>query len=537
MKKHLAAWLVAALISSPAAAQQLDALGAGAAVQGTHLFPSFQGAAPLKRVTGAQIAAYMYGLASGDATASGTGTITLATVNGNVGSFGSATNCVALTVNAKGLITAISQATCTPAVGSLTGLGPGVGTFLGTPSSANLLAALTTKTGTGNAVFGTAPTIDSLNATTAMTLAWLTGSTQCLQVNSSGAVSGTGAACGGSGSTGANPTATAGPTAVNGVATTFMRSDAAPAVQQGSASQKGIVQVDGTTIVANAGVISMGGLAASLQTGTNYPIVSTDFGKLILLSNASAQAPTLPTAASVGANWFVNVCNVNTGIQTLTPTGSQINSAPTFPIPAWASSFPICGTIQSDGSAYTFAPQFTIDASKLTAGVLAAARGGAGTINGALKGNGSGTVSQAACADLSNGATGCSTAVGTSGATLPVLNGTNTWGGTQTFGTVVGTVTTQSGTTYTLAASDCGTTIRFTNASAVTVTIPQGLAVGCSIAILQQNTGAVSVNGSAVTPATLQSRSSYTKTAGRWGMIGITIESSNVAVLTGDGAT
>jgi len=48
------------------------------------------------------------------------------------------------------------------------------------------------------------------------------------------------------------------------------------------------------------------------------------------------------------------------------------------------------------------------NASALTTGTVAAARGGAGTVNGALKGNGSGTVSQAACADLSNAAAGCS---------------------------------------------------------------------------------------------------------------------------------
>jgi hypothetical protein len=54
---------------------------------------------------------------------------------------------------------------------------------------------------------------------------------------------------------GANPTATAGPTAVNGVATTYMRSDAAPAVQQGSSSVKGVVQVDNTSVTASAGVI------------------------------------------------------------------------------------------------------------------------------------------------------------------------------------------------------------------------------------------------------------------------------------------
>jgi hypothetical protein len=43
-----------------------------------------------------------------------------------------------------------------------------------------------------------------------------------------------------------------------------------------------------------------------------------------------------------------------------------------------------------------------------------------------------------ACGDLSNGATGCSTATGTSGATLPLLNGTNTWASAQTFAGGVG---------------------------------------------------------------------------------------------------
>lgn len=174
--------------------------------------------------------------------------------------------------------------------------------------------------------------------------------------------------------------------------------------------------------------------------------------------------------------------------------------------------------------------------------IVPAANGGAGTINGALKGNGSGVVSQAACADLSNGATGCSTATGTNGGTLPLLNGTNTWSGVQTFGEVLGTVTSQSGTTYTLANADCGTEVTFTNASAVTVTIPATLPVGCNIAILQTTaSGQVTVTGTAVSAATLHSAHSYTKTFGQWAIIGINIEanaggSSAVAILTGDGA-
>lgn len=48
-------------------------------------------------------------------------------------------------------------------VGGVSGLGTGVGTFLVTPSSANLAAALTDETGTGSAVFGTSPTITTPN--------------------------------------------------------------------------------------------------------------------------------------------------------------------------------------------------------------------------------------------------------------------------------------------------------------------------------------------------------------------------------------
>ena len=56
---------------------------------------------------------------------------TLNTVTANIGTFGSATTCVTVTTNAKGLTTAISAATCTPAIGSITGLGSNVATALG----------------------------------------------------------------------------------------------------------------------------------------------------------------------------------------------------------------------------------------------------------------------------------------------------------------------------------------------------------------------------------------------------------------------
>jgi hypothetical protein len=52
----------------------------------------------------------------------------------------------------------------------ITSFGSGVATFLGTPSSANLAAAVTDETGSGALVFATSPTIASANLTTALTL-------------------------------------------------------------------------------------------------------------------------------------------------------------------------------------------------------------------------------------------------------------------------------------------------------------------------------------------------------------------------------
>ena len=59
---------------------------------------------------------------TGDATASaGSSALTLATVNGNIGSFGSGTQVAAVTVNAKGLVTAVSAVTIAPPFSAITG--------------------------------------------------------------------------------------------------------------------------------------------------------------------------------------------------------------------------------------------------------------------------------------------------------------------------------------------------------------------------------------------------------------------------------
>lgn len=117
MNKLLAILALAlSLWSAPAAAQCNGKFGAST------LCGTVAGGPPgpiaFSSVTGNAITAL-----TGDGTATGPGSVvfTLATVNSNVGTFGSATSCVVVTANAKGLITAISGVTCTPAFSSLTG--------------------------------------------------------------------------------------------------------------------------------------------------------------------------------------------------------------------------------------------------------------------------------------------------------------------------------------------------------------------------------------------------------------------------------
>ena len=76
--------------------------------------------------------------------------------------YGAAAQVGQFTVDAKGRITSAANVAITPAaIGAIgvSSLGTNVATFLSTPSSANLAAALTDKTGTGVNVFATAPTI------------------------------------------------------------------------------------------------------------------------------------------------------------------------------------------------------------------------------------------------------------------------------------------------------------------------------------------------------------------------------------------
>jgi hypothetical protein len=125
---------------------------------------------------------------TGDGTAgpgSGSQALTLATVNADVGSFGSATQSLTLTANAKGLITGVSAQTVTPAVGSITGLGTGVSTALS--NNANSASGFVTQTG-GDSRYVLASTeiisvLGSTQSTTSATLVDCTGLSVAVDAN------------------------------------------------------------------------------------------------------------------------------------------------------------------------------------------------------------------------------------------------------------------------------------------------------------------------------------------------------------------
>lgn len=167
----------------------------------------------------------------------------------------------------------LSYAVGTIAIGSVTGLGSGVSTFLATPSSANLISAVTDETGTGALVFGTSPTITTPTLTLSSTSS-----------TSAGRIS-------------------------------FDATNDKLYIGDGSQS----VEFAPSTLILNA------------QTGTTYTFVIADKDKLVTASNGSAQTYSVPTNATaafpVGSR--INIIQIGAGQVTITaatPATTTISS-------------------------------------------------------------------------------------------------------------------------------------------------------------------------------------------------------------------
>ena len=94
-------------------------------------------------------------------------------------------------------------------------------------------------------------------------------------------------------------------------------------------------------------------------------------------------------------------------------------------------------------------------------------------------------------------------------------------------------VNAQTGTTYTLQASDNGKIVSLSNGSSIAVTVPSGLGAGFHCQCVQIGAGQVSFTGSG---ATVNNRSSHTKIAGQYGAVSLVAYASNTFCLAGDTA-
>lgn len=226
-----------------------------------------------------------------------------------------------------------------------------------------------------------------------------------------------------------------------------------------------------------------------------------------------SQTPTLGASGILGS---ISLGNATSGLLTLEPVTGALGTV-TASLPANS------GVIAETNYAQTWSATQTYDTADL---IFLNSGGGATTLAGA-----SSASNFTATFPANTGSVG-------------ELNYNQTWSGIQTFEQVYSTSTQQSGTTYTFAATDCGTEVIFTSGTAVTATIPASIVpaagTNCYIAVNQSGAAKVSVNGSAVTPATLVSPYSYTGTSGTAGSeIALrltTIGGTATATLMGDGS-
>ena len=91
----------------------------------------------------------------------------------------------------------------------------------------------------------------------------------------------------------------------------------------------------------------------------------------------------------------------------------------------------------------------------------------------------------------------------------------------------------QTGTTYTVVASDNGKVVVLNNASAITVDIDTGLPAGFNCSFVQKGAGQVSFAGT----ATVNNRQSHTKINGQYGVASIVAYDTDTYILAGDTAS
>lgn len=263
---------------------------------------------------------------SGDTTGSGATSITttLATVNGNVGSFGGVSSIPSFTVNAKGLITAASANTPSIPVGDITGVlsvangGTASSTLGGIITGAGTSAVTSATIGSGLSFLGNTLSNSGVTSLVAGTNVTISGATGAVTINATGGG-------GGSGTVGTSTVPTVGnlsywtsngfPSLLGTVATTTVSCS-------GSSSCTPFVAIGGSPIT----ISSSGG------SGSIYPFTPSTFGA----TNTSATSTNINDTAgfsSTASSTLFSLTTLNSTSTNATTTAfAQIglNATSTF---------------------------------------------------------------------------------------------------------------------------------------------------------------------------------------------------------------
>lgn len=350
------------------------------------------------------------------------------------------------------------------------------------------------------------------------------------------------------------------------------------------------------------------GMLPKIVTGTSYRVTTADRCQFVVVTNSGTIAIELPAPSLFFQPGFeVKIVPTNGGTLTFTNLQDQagvkhkVNLGNTLTITAgtgadlqilqdmnwWAALLggASVGTVQSVG--LTMPAGFTVGNSPVTGdGTIAVTAASitshqflAGPINGVapwgFRAIDASDLPASACGGLTNAGSACQANTGTSGATVGLLNGNNSYSGNSEFSgsltidgsssfnanismgnitlnsnatnffngetnfqTVLFKVQTETLASRTLARADCGTQINFTNAGTITVTIANSLPIGCGISLRQG--GAGQVQPAAGSGATLRTPHSFVGTSAQYSIIGLNIAENSggaaaVADFVGDG--